>query len=370
MCGIAGILMYPQERTENELEYIRKLADALLTENEVRGDHAAGIVTFKKDRSHAMLKQPVAASVLTDSEPWNNFVKENITNDTTNILLHTRYATQGEPDNNLNNHPIETYSCVGIHNGWINNDDQLFEEFGLHRAAEVDSEVIFRLVDHMGLRLTGDKMKAVAETISGAFTFAFVRKFFPHHMWVVKNQQPITFVYLERLNITLFASQRNFLPAAISYANIETDYVGFNPADLDYLEPDRETIWFFDTEVDTAMEQLTQQPIKFNERYDHDSFMRAVYGYDPFDEGTTAGYNASEHVTGYVNVLKGIESKLNTEEVFALHDLMEAEKAIAHGRGFEEGHASADKSFEVTFHLGYQRGYQRGWNDMHPNLSM
>ena len=62
--------------------------------------------------------------------------------------MHTRYATQGIPEWNDNNHPIITGSVVGVHNGHVSNDDWMFkcvEDYVGNdvRIAHVDSEAIF-----------------------------------------------------------------------------------------------------------------------------------------------------------------------------------------------------------------------------------
>lgn len=63
-------------------------------------------------------------------------------------ILHTRMWTQGRPENNDNNHPIRSGNVVGVHNGGIWNDDSLWDLLPEgSRQAEVDSEVIFALLD-------------------------------------------------------------------------------------------------------------------------------------------------------------------------------------------------------------------------------
>lgn len=61
-------------------------------------------------------------------------------------ILHTRYATQGDPENNDNNHPIVVPRITGVHNGHIVNDDEIIAEYSTERTGEVDSEAIFRLL--------------------------------------------------------------------------------------------------------------------------------------------------------------------------------------------------------------------------------
>ena len=61
-----------------------------------------------------------------------------------------RDYTKGHPTIESNNHPIRHGSVVGVHNGIIFNDEELFAEHGWTRAhpdMTVDSEAIFALVE-------------------------------------------------------------------------------------------------------------------------------------------------------------------------------------------------------------------------------
>jgi hypothetical protein len=65
------------------------------------------------------------------------------------FILHTRFATQGKPEHNGNNHPIVSGNIVGVHNGHVSNDWGIFSQLGWdHQKAEVDSEAIFALLAH------------------------------------------------------------------------------------------------------------------------------------------------------------------------------------------------------------------------------
>lgn len=63
------------------------------------------------------------------------------------FILHTRFATQGLPQFNENNHPVVAGHIVGVHNGVLSNDWGIFSEIGWDKQkAEVDSEAIFALL--------------------------------------------------------------------------------------------------------------------------------------------------------------------------------------------------------------------------------
>lgn len=66
------------------------------------------------------------------------------------LLVHVRDFTKGHPSLAANNHPVRHGSVVGIHNGIIENDDELFARHRIDRAdpdMTVDSEIIFALAE-------------------------------------------------------------------------------------------------------------------------------------------------------------------------------------------------------------------------------
>ena len=68
--------------------------------------------------------------------------------DAAQALIHVRDFTKGHPEIAANNHPIRHGTVVGIHNGIIENDDELLARYGIERAEPqmtVDSEAIFAL---------------------------------------------------------------------------------------------------------------------------------------------------------------------------------------------------------------------------------
>jgi len=78
-------------------------------------------------------------------------------------IVHTRWATQGDPSFNGNNHPIDVAGIVGVHNGHCSNDRALFariESDAYERQAEVDSEAIFAWLAH------GDQKASIVQRMT------------------------------------------------------------------------------------------------------------------------------------------------------------------------------------------------------------
>jgi glucosamine 6-phosphate synthetase-like amidotransferase/phosphosugar isomerase protein len=140
MCGIAGYSLSPDSRVDRTLA-----AQALLAGIAERGADAAGYAWRGADGAIEVRKQRSGASALLD--------RISVPDDAFEVLVHVRDYTKGHPTISANNHPIRHGAVVGIHNGIIVNDEEIFAEHGFERAEPemtVDSEAIFALVEQAG----------------------------------------------------------------------------------------------------------------------------------------------------------------------------------------------------------------------------
>jgi len=140
MCGIAGFCLAKEEQIN-----AKKLSMALLKQIVTRGEDATGAAWVQSDK--ATKKATIAVSKA--PVPAYNF-EQYISTMPTGVkraILHTRWATKGSPQNNLNNHPIVSGKIVGVHNGVLSNDDAVFNYFSEARKAQVDSEAAFALLN-------------------------------------------------------------------------------------------------------------------------------------------------------------------------------------------------------------------------------
>ena len=145
MCGIAAVLLHPQSRRAEVWQAIRAAFTRNLISNEARGQSATGVAVVQSSGEAVVYKLPIRASRFVGTEAYRDILSM-IGAHTTAVLGHTRMPTQGSSNNPANNHPIEVRPVLGVHNGHVANDAELFARWHLPRQAQVDSEVIFQML--------------------------------------------------------------------------------------------------------------------------------------------------------------------------------------------------------------------------------
>jgi glucosamine 6-phosphate synthetase-like amidotransferase/phosphosugar isomerase protein len=137
LCGIAGYSLDPDSRVERTVA-----TRALLAGIAERGADAVGYAYRGSSPKVKVHKQRSGATALLE--------RIRVPRHATQLLVHVRDYTKGHPSLAANNHPIRHGAVVGIHNGIIENDDELFALHQIARAEpdmSVDSEIIFALAE-------------------------------------------------------------------------------------------------------------------------------------------------------------------------------------------------------------------------------
>lgn len=222
MCGIFGIANYSKRNLSIlREEDLSRLTINLLEESEIRGTDASGICILS-DNSIGIFKDKVKGSEIKNFSPFKSLLEKMSMNKKFKSLIgHTRAQTKGSPEFNENNHPIIANKTIGIHNGIINNDDLLFNKYKneIEREGEVDSEIIFRLIDmHIanGESIV-DAVKKTSKEISGSYACAFINLDHPNYLTIFKGlAYPSVYIYEYSIEeIMIFASSSLILDSAI-----------------------------------------------------------------------------------------------------------------------------------------------------------
>lgn len=203
MCGIAGIFKWGEEPISEDIIAI------LLAANEHRGNDASGLVIQQADGSLNVLKKDVPAWKLASSEEYEQFIKDHLKPDSTTVLVHARGASQGNPRDNNNNHPIFAGLGAIVHNGSIKNDDTLFNQLHLERKAKTDSDIFRAIVDKHGIteRAIHEMGKCV-----GSGAIAGIHPAFPGKLLLVRSGNPLTLASND--DFLFFSSEKNTLHKA------------------------------------------------------------------------------------------------------------------------------------------------------------
>ena len=217
MCGIAAIFLYPQARSVADWQAIREIFTRNLVFNEERGRAATGLAIINQAGQAVLLKRPIPATAFVQQPEYQELLAH-IGSQTMLILGHTRLPTKGSPQNSDNNHPIHTGSVIGVHNGHIANDDLLFARLGLTRRGQVDSEIIFRLLDPYPPRhYNGNYLQTiqpVLQMLEGQYTFLACHLSAPEKLLVLKHNNPLCIHYNSTWNAVIFSSRYLFLRKA------------------------------------------------------------------------------------------------------------------------------------------------------------
>jgi tRNA(Ile)-lysidine synthase TilS/MesJ len=151
MCGIFSIIAKSEDyKRENLVEILETLAKL----SQVRGKDSSGLAfRFEYKNLISVLRGPVSIDVLLKSVDYQNFkklilneVKDSNSNKVFAALGHARLVTNGSQLEDNNNQPVVKEGIVGIHNGIIVNEADLWiKHQDLIREYEIDTEIMFSL---------------------------------------------------------------------------------------------------------------------------------------------------------------------------------------------------------------------------------
>ena len=206
MCGIAGYSLSAASRVDRTLA-----GRALLAAIAERGADAAGYAYRRPGESVVVHKQRTGASALLEVV--------DVPADAVDALFHVRDYTKGHPALLANNHPIRHGAVVGVHNGIIENDEELFARHGFqHHEPEmtVDSEAIFALAEE-----TGDSPAALEE-LHGSMATAWIDERDEQHLYVARGVKRPLWIAQGALE-TFFASTPEALELVGDYTGVDAD---------------------------------------------------------------------------------------------------------------------------------------------------
>jgi len=225
MCGIFGIIA-KKGASCDKTAFHRSIIE-LFKLSEPRGREASGLVISSHD-DVSIFKRPIAPSSMLRSSDFKSFVKASeaaykvdgngATSESYAAIGHCRLVYNGTETVVGNNQPIITDRSVGVHNGLITNDSELWSQHGdIDRRLDTDSEVIYRLIDSFvekGKDLPQAISLAFAE-LTGTASLGFFRND-ARLMALATNNGSIYTAYFEKLGVFVFASEMFILESFVA----------------------------------------------------------------------------------------------------------------------------------------------------------
>jgi len=206
ICSIAGAAGPIHKLSKRLQAEFHEFLSCLFTMSELRGRDASGFWVWRNDH-YIFEKRPTAAEDLIERSPrWKGLRY----NPGSLYLIHTRAATDGDPNENSNNHPHIGEHSVMIHNGMIWGHNTIAIQHDLKMKTDCDSEVLLRLAESVedikdGLKL----MYQVANDSNGtdSIATAFVDRRAPNKIYLSRNSgNPCHIYYSKRFGCTFFIS--------------------------------------------------------------------------------------------------------------------------------------------------------------------
>ena len=116
----------------------------------------------------------------------------------TSGIGHTRWATHGEPsENNAHPHSSDDGNVVAVHNGIIENYQELREKLlrkGYHFYSDTDTEVAVKLIDYYYKKYAHTPVDAINHAmvrIRGSYALAVLFKDYPGEIYAARKDSPM-----------------------------------------------------------------------------------------------------------------------------------------------------------------------------------
>ena len=173
----------------------------------------------------------------------------------TSGIGHTRWATHGEPsENNAHPHSSDDGNVVAVHNGIIENYQELREKLlrkGYHFYSDTDTEVAVKLIDYYYKKYAHTPVDAINHAmvrIRGSYALAVLFKDYPGEIFAARKDSPMIIGVSD--GESYLASD---VPAILKYTR-KVYYIG--NMELARLTPDGAT--FYNLDGDEIQKDLVE----------------------------------------------------------------------------------------------------------------
>jgi glucosamine 6-phosphate synthetase-like amidotransferase/phosphosugar isomerase protein len=214
MCTIVGAAGKVPPKLQAEFH---DFMSALFTTAEQRGRDASGFAVWRGDHLVSERRPIPAQDLIQRSNKWRGLIY----NPGELYICHTRAATEGDPNDIVNNHPHFGRFMVMVHNGGIRTCDKIVRENKLSLTTDCDSEILLRLIEqksnsHAGMKHLFEIMEKPGN--GGGYAVACIDRRNPTEILLAREHTKPLYVFpCKKFNVTFFASTVAVFEDAVKY---------------------------------------------------------------------------------------------------------------------------------------------------------
>jgi len=234
LCGIFGIAI--GENLKLSPKELMRIVNSIFKLSESRGKEASGLAV-RFQNSIYVFKEPITSSKLVKTQQYKELFNQTLKAKAYDgiqlkapilVLGHSRLQTNGQSEINANNQPVVKDGVIGIHNGIIVNDFQLWNQFSqITKKYDVDTEVFLSL-----LHMYRDQGKSLVEAVklvfgqiegsaSVALQFEDIDSFI-----LASNTGSLYLAFNQKHKILVFASEKYTLQQVLNHKLLRSMFVG------------------------------------------------------------------------------------------------------------------------------------------------
>ena len=277
MCGIVGAATHRN---------VYKILIEGLHRLEYRGYDSAGLSIIdehKKLQTRKSVGKVAALEAVAEQQPLAGNTG----------IAHTRWATHGKPST-INSHPHTSNGVSVVHNGIIENHDQLRKDviaLGYEILSETDSEVIGHLVHHQ-LKSTDDlrtEVQHVIAKLEGAYALGVIVDDQPHTIIGARSGSPLV--------VGLGIDEHFIASDQMALRQVTDRFIFLEEGDLVELSAEKYSIYDVQgNSVERSQQQLDEKDL-IAEKGEYRHFMqKEMFEQASVLADTTAGRIGDDHI--------------------------------------------------------------------------
>lgn len=233
MCGIFGLIAHKDAGYEPS--FIKKSLTTLARLSESRGKDSSGLVfRNESEKELQVFKGAVYLSYLLKRKEVKHQIDQMLASSchghtagqqsTFAVMGHSRLVTNGSQLNDDNNQPVVKDGVIGIHNGIIVNESELWSRHpDIQRTYEIDTEVMLALIRKY-IRDGWDIATAISKTVNEIFGTVAAAFFIDDlNVLALATNNGSLYVLTDGVGLFAFASEEYFLKQLAKRMHLDTD---------------------------------------------------------------------------------------------------------------------------------------------------